>query len=360
MKLSVIKDQDTANEIIPKISEYANSQNRINAADFFANSPFHLRVEDLSRRQWAPSQDGGALQTHWFYERARGQYANAQAALSASDRRKFQLQNPKGQLVTKTDLAKFENSWAALPHIVSLGAQKNFAEFARRIGAEWEKQPLAFNERWFMTMVAKAILFRETERMVGSQPWYSGGYRANIVTYTIAWLAHNLRARRKVLAFDGIWQSQAVSAETITQLEGIAEAVNGVITAPPAGLRNVTEWCKKLQCWEKVSAVPVAWRPAFLGTLMDEDEARLRDRDARGSQALTDQISAEVTVVELGSAFWQRLLDWNRSHHILSDKEVGVVGSATKIPQRIPSEKQCQVIIRALERAREVGFDAGR
>jgi hypothetical protein len=360
MKLSVIKDQDTANEIIPKISEYANSQNRINAADFFANSPFHLRVEDLSRRQWAPSNDGGALQTHWFYERARGQYANAQAALSPSDRRKFQLQNPKSQLITKTDLAKFENSWAGLPHIVSLGAQKNFADFAKRMGGEWEKQPLAFNERWFKTMIAKAILFRETERMIGSQRWYGGGYRANIVTYTVASLAHNLRARRKVLAFDGVWQAQSISAEILAQLETIAEAVNAVVTSPPPGMRNVTEWCKKLQCWERVSSIVVQWQPAFLESVIDESDARSLDREARGDQALTDQISAEMTVVNLGSPFWQRLLDWNRTHHTLTDKEVGVVGSATKIPQRIPSEKQCQVIIRALERARGLGFDGGR
>ena len=29
---------------------------------------------------------------------------------------------------TKTDLAKFEHAWEQLPHVVSLGAQKNFAK----------------------------------------------------------------------------------------------------------------------------------------------------------------------------------------------------------------------------------------
>ena len=49
MKLSVV-DSDRATVIVPKISEYANSQNRVMASDFFANHPFHIRVENFSRK----------------------------------------------------------------------------------------------------------------------------------------------------------------------------------------------------------------------------------------------------------------------------------------------------------------------
>ena len=53
MKLSVINSEDSE-AIIPRISEYANTQNRVNAADFFSNHPLHIRVEEFSRRIWAP------------------------------------------------------------------------------------------------------------------------------------------------------------------------------------------------------------------------------------------------------------------------------------------------------------------
>ena len=72
MKLSVV-DPERANRLVPKISEFAKSQNRVSAADFFANYPFHVRMEDFSRRIHAPSPDGTFRQ--WFYERARGQGA---------------------------------------------------------------------------------------------------------------------------------------------------------------------------------------------------------------------------------------------------------------------------------------------
>src|SRR5690606_15432477 len=73
MKLAVI-DPDEAEDVVPRISEYANSQNRVSQADFFSNHPFHIRMEGFSRRIYAPSADGEFLQTRWFYERAKGQY----------------------------------------------------------------------------------------------------------------------------------------------------------------------------------------------------------------------------------------------------------------------------------------------
>ena len=73
MKLSVV-DSKRAAGLVPKISEYANSQNRVSAADFFANHPFHVRIEGFSRRIHAPTPDGTFRESKWFYERARGQY----------------------------------------------------------------------------------------------------------------------------------------------------------------------------------------------------------------------------------------------------------------------------------------------
>src|SRR5262249_27626882 len=102
MKLSVIKPE-LVDEMVPRISQYANSQNKVSDADFFSNHPFHVRIEGISRRLWAPAPEGVLTQTHWFYERARGQYANASAWLKPAKKREFDLQNPRGQVMTKTD-----------------------------------------------------------------------------------------------------------------------------------------------------------------------------------------------------------------------------------------------------------------
>lgn len=83
---------------------------------------------------------------------------------------------------------KFENVFDDHPKWVNLGSQKNFGRYALRIGKEWEKSSDSFNELYFRRAIARGILFRTTE-LVSEQPWYNGGYRANIVAYTLSMFA---------------------------------------------------------------------------------------------------------------------------------------------------------------------------
>ena len=215
MKLSVV-DPEHAVEVVPKISEFANTQNRVNAADFFSNHPFHVRIEEFSRRILAPSRDGTFQESKWFYERARGQYADARSLLTVAQRRKFDREYPRRQRFTKTDLAKFLNVWLDKPHTVSLGAQKNFADFARGIGSAWKKDVNRFSEMWYRELVAKAIIFRATEWIVSRQPWYQGGYRANIVAYAIAKLAYDVAGMKRSVDFEAIWKRQSPGPQSKT------------------------------------------------------------------------------------------------------------------------------------------------
>ena len=93
MKLSVISTEDSE-IVVPRISEYANTQNRVNAADFFSNHPFHIRMEEFSRRIWAPAQSGAQRETKWFYERARGQYADTQSKLTPGEQSERMMNPP--------------------------------------------------------------------------------------------------------------------------------------------------------------------------------------------------------------------------------------------------------------------------
>ena len=60
-------------------------------------------MEDFSRRILAPAVMGNQYGTHWYYERARGQYKQEQAQLTKAQKERFLLQNPKSQMFTKTD-----------------------------------------------------------------------------------------------------------------------------------------------------------------------------------------------------------------------------------------------------------------
>ena len=355
MKLSVVT-AERATELVPRISEYANSQNRVSAADFFANHPFHVRIEEFSRRIHAPSPDGTFRQSKWFYERARGQYADARANLTAAQRRKFDLENPRGQLFSKTDLAKFLNAWEGRPHEVSLGAQKNFATFAHRIGQAWRKSPDDFNEAWYRVAVAKAIVFKSAERIVSAQTWYEGGYRANIVAYTIAKIAHDVADQGRSMDFDPIWRGQSQGAALDEAVAIVAKQVHEVLIHPPAGISNVTEWAKKQACWERVRHLVIDWPDAFVEGLISAQEQRDTARISRRDQRELNGIEAQIAVVNAGGQFWFDALAWGRARRLLTPTESGILGVAARVPTRTPTDKQSSKAIEILGKLHAEGY----
>ena len=357
MKLSVI-DPIKTEEIVPKISEYANSQNRVNAADFFSNHPFHIRIENFSRRMFAPSPDGAFRETKWFYERARGQYADARSLSTQAQRKKIDLENPRSQLITKTDLAKFINVWRDDPQRVSLGAQKNFVYFAEYIGRKWEKQKDDINEEWFREAVAKAIIFRTTEKLISplKQEWYQGGYRANIVAYAIAKLAYDVAGMGRSVNFQDVWRKQSVSACMETNIAVVAQQVHEVLVNPPKDFRNVTEWAKKHACWNKIRELNIDWSTEFVDNLISTDSKQEQALSARKEQKTLNEIEAQMAVVNAGQEFWKGVKLWGINKSLLSPLEIDFLSVATKCTTKIPSGRQSKKILEVLYKLQEEGF----
>ena len=359
MKLSVISESESES-VVPRISEYANTQNRVNAADFFSNHPFHIRIEEFSRRIWAPTSAGALRETKWFYERARGQYADAQSKLTPGEKKRFQAEYPKPQMFTKTDLAKFENVWDEKPTFVNLGAQKNFAQYAKRIGQEWDRNPNSFNEFYFRRAIARALLFRQTEKLVSAQPWYNGGYRANIVAYTLALLSFYCEKKNQSIDFVKLWEMQSVPECIRQAIEVTAKLVNDDITNPEAGISNVTEWCKKELCWSRLQGkingldklLPKRFRDELISTTKIAEEKK----SARKTQIIDNGIVAQKKVLEISGPKWQSLLHKAQEKGLLTPKETGILQIAAQIPGKIPSEKQSKILVGVLDRVEQEGI----
>ena len=225
MKLSVVINEKDQDSFVVKVAEYANTQNKVNKSDFFSNSPFHKEFKDYSRRVWAPAIGGSQRRTHWFYERVRGEYLNEQAYLTQAQKNKFQLENPKNQVIDKTFLAKSEMAWLQKPHIVSKGAQDGFSEFAKEITSRLEKDALHITEMYFKEAVAKIIIFKALEKLVSNAGWYDGGYRAQIVAYALSYLSYYLTKINQHLNFLLIWENQCVNDNLLEVLNVIAQNI---------------------------------------------------------------------------------------------------------------------------------------
>lgn len=122
--------------------------------------------------------------------------------------------------------------------------------------------------------------------MIMKQSWYGGGYRANIVVYTIAWLAEKVSQMQMAIDFLKIWEKQTISDTFYKTLEDVSYQIQQIITDTPASISNVTEWCKKDGCWLKVKAFDMDLSKAFLTELIGIDERDAVEKDAKRSRRL--------------------------------------------------------------------------
>ncbi|MCW3476751.1 AIPR family protein [Limobrevibacterium gyesilva] len=361
MKLSVVAAED-AERLIPFISRFANRQNQVRESDFFANHPFHRRMQEISRRILAPAAGGSQVQTHWFYERARGQYLQEQAGMRDAQRDQWLRRNPRNQLFTKTDMAKVESCFDLLPDTASRGAEKAFAAFADRVTKGWtdEAKRATYSDDWFRAAVARVILFRATEAAVSKAEWYEGGYRAQIVAYATARLSALAQEHSGGghLDFLKVWAAQSADKMLERQLLSIAHVMMDVLRSPPKAGMNISEWAKQQACREQALKAPVCVLPGFDVWLMGRDAARSATRQARADQEVGDALTARIEIMKLGIGFWTELRTFAVTNRVLDSTDLGIVSTACT-PGRIPSDRQAARLLEIKQRCETRGFAAG-
>lgn len=356
-KITIVDPKD-AERLVPKISEFANSQNKVSSADFFANHPYHVRMEKMSRSIFAPQKAGELQATRWFYERARGSYRDEQAYLTKAGKRKFRLEYPSNQTFSKTDLAKYLMVWSDEAYVVNRGAQKNFIAFAGKIEADWQKGESQFNERYFKEAVAKKIIFNATEKIVQSRPWYeAGGYRSQHVALTIGLVWSAANERHASVNFQRVWNEQSVGPLLANALGLAADCVHQVLMNPGAGYGNISEWAKQERCWKEVKRQQPEWDQAWINELVDEQTVKDEERAAKKDQRVITGIEVQKSIYAAGSDFWSALQEWlgDRSD-LITEKEASILGLATGIDGGvILSEKQCDVLAKMMEKLDDAG-----
>lgn len=352
MKLTKVSHEQSE-KVVPRISQYANTQNKVNLSDLSANHPYHIKIEELSRKMWAPPAKNALRESGWFYERSRGQYNEM---LSSGNKVLLKIKYPKTQLFTKTDLAKYMMVWdSSEPKWVNMGAQKNFTKFSEYVAKNWKTMEMQgeVNEYYFKKIVVRAIIFKQTEKLVTAQPWYTNGYRANIVIYTLAYLSHYLKAKNKTFDYLKFWKEQELSAALESTLVELTRKINQILVNPNQArtTNNISEWAKKDACWGTILAESSSLNPLidkdFIDELLDGDSAEDLADEAKVKQQLTDSISVQNKINAIDKYYWKDLLNFLNKERDLSFKDKGILKVAGMGKQNL-SAKQCFVLERIL------------
>lgn len=279
--------------------------------------------------------------------------------MTHSEQAKFLRQAPRSQVVTKTDLAKAHNAWAQKPHIVSKGSQANFSEFADWVADNWtDDSNTRFNDQFYRDTIAKLIVYRQLERDVSVAKWYVGGYRANIVCYAIALMQHliDMYYPYYVVDWSTIWARQNVPQVLSDQLMQLAAVVQGVITQPPAGSANVTQWCKQVACWEAVKRAPAVLDSTLEVALATQEDVHSAKKATKKDQAAANELALQATVMELGPDYWKSLARFALERSITTPAVLTPLTIACEVPAKVPSPKQCKLLMQFRDRAAQEGW----
>lgn len=324
MKLTVIDDRESKDgngirfydAMVQSIAKFANSQNKVTAADLFSNDPFHIQMEQMSKRYLAPPGQS-AVPTGWYYERSRKKYKQEQIKLSKDSQKRFQSKFPKSQVITKEQLAMYITTVFSLrPDIVSKGKNWTMKAFGTEISETYKKNKEAFNEFYFKKCICAAIIYRtvdsylETHKDSARKPtgfWYkTGGYKLNIVPYSIAKIISSIPEGLS-LDWTQIWNKQAISPSFMREIEIVTKMTNDFICDSNGVI--VTEYCKKLSTWEEFRD-KIGYSPSadFLSELISTAEVKEYEHDAKSDKKDDNNLKNIMAIINRGADYWQNLV----------------------------------------------------
>lgn len=351
MKLTVMRHPEEMAVMVPLISRFANTQNGISPADFSSNSEFNTELERVSRTTTAPAQAGSQVLTRWFYERARGQYKVELARrLTKSSRTAFEKENPKNQVLTKETTAKFYLAWGGKPHIVANGAQNLYTFFtnphdeAKPRPKPLPKLPLP-DKFWFQDVVAKAILFQATEKIYDQQFGRSGGFRAAVVCYSVAWVRY-LMGDQQAFSLSKIWQQQKLTEPMREAMRQGLIVVNDYLRSAGAAYSTPGEWAKKAECWAQLRALPI---PSELCAAIQAVPASDRAPDVPRARQTPEELAREeqraqaAALTSLGEAAWDAIETWGRQSQLLSPRQLEMSASIARAIERNRSLTESEI-----------------
>ncbi len=323
VKLSVIKDSEQYANIVSRISQYANTQNKVNDADFTANNPALIEIEKLSRYILSPVTLEKNIPTSWFFERARGQYKTLRAkeGFTKSRLAAFDLKFPKNQVFTKVELAKYVNAWQEVysgksmvigPHIVVRGNEKNYARFMNYNLPEIKHIDVAY----FEDIIAKAILFRTADKRYGTKVSgnHIGELKQVVVPYTLSLL--NLITGGRLDLYK-IWKNQCISMNLSDFIYELMKQVNQFII-DKSPVSHYIEWAKKEECWLMVKENKWSYNVADIeADCFDENNPPKRTHKVDVENVEADRRHQEEILKSIPFSLWKKIEEWGRETGIL-------------------------------------------
>jgi hypothetical protein len=256
------------------------------------------------------------------------------------------------------EVAKYALTFDRLPHMVSRGETKYFLEFAEAVAERWHDGQTEFNEGYFRSLVAKAIIFRNLDGLVGRSDWYKEdrAYKAQTVTYTIAWLAQHLLDRHGVeINLQLVWNDQRVPDELEEALLDLARQVASTLRDAPSSVKNIGEYTKQKICWDTVRQTSYSLIGDLDAVTIAQQDARDTQKEARKLHRADQEIELDVMILKLPPSVGI-VSEFARTRRLLSPKSNAALSKIAKNKIALSASEK-NALKNLFQRMRQDGFD---
>ena len=154
--------------------------------------------------------------------------------------------------------------------------------------------------------------------------WYkAGGYKLNIVPYTIAKILSQIPPQSSI-NWELIWKKQALPPGFMREIEIVTKQTNEFICGNHGVI--VTEYCKRSETWEAYKATN-SYKPSkeFLHELVPVSLVKDWESGAKKEQSSYNELEVISGVIRLGDEYWTGLLKLGDERNLLTYQEKTVL-----------------------------------
>ena len=155
-----------------------------------------------------------------------------------------------------------------------------------------------------------------------------------------------------------IWNEQDLYYELTMQMRSLTDEVYRFITSDDRLTENVTQWCKKQECWKRAQRKTWTIYTDFLDTLIPIAEIKEEQKQAKEERKVDNEVDDLKYIITMGSDYWKKVYEWGKTRRLLSDMEISILHRTItmNVTGRIPTAKQAKVLLRTRDRLIQDGM----
>jgi hypothetical protein len=205
----------------------------------------------------------------------------------------------------KSDIAKYINIWELEPHIVSLGSQKNFIHYTKKINDLVSKNKLP-GDNYYRKLLANAILFKTADKLFGRKNIDAIGdtnLKSFSVAYTVSFL-HYLTKNR--IDLWKIYEEQKTDEILNSCLKRLLIFVYKHLVSE-ANNSLISEYAKRESSWKKLKETQYSENlvDAVKDYLISEEEKEEREKEKEiDTNSAENNVFLISEIQKMGLKFW--------------------------------------------------------